>query len=55
VKDSALYVRCTEAEKDRWRSFAEDKGQPLSVYVRALLNALVDGKERDGGSNGNQV
>ena len=44
MKETAIYVRCSVLEKERWKEFAEVQGVPLAVYVRALLNALVEGK-----------
>ena len=42
VKETQFQIRCSEAEKTQWKTFALTKGAPLSVYVRALLNALVE-------------
>lgn len=41
-KVEVLHLRCSAEEKARWREFAEAKHVHLSVYVRLLLNALVD-------------
>jgi len=36
-----LQIRCTQAEKDKWKGRAKEEGKSLSEWTRGVLNDAV--------------